>query len=307
MNILHIVPGLDEPWNGIAVAARMIAAGQNAAVVESRSVTDGQIASADEVWVHSMWMPCVWRACWKTLRYHKRFVRMVHANLDPVRLAYHGWKKRPVGPVERFFLRRADAVVATCPAEVGWIRAYEPRVKRVDVIDMKKFFKLHGMSTSVKAAADKRGMEENLHLLYLGRRHPLKGVEYLEEAVAKVNAVCSPRSAVTLRAVSNAFGTEKEKVWDWCDVLVLPTLSENFGLVVAEALERGKRAIVTDGAPAWSPSASATEDKGNGNDYGGRLRYLSGYRNGSAERKVELLVEAIVDIQTELFPKKGQE
>ena len=51
--------------------------------------------------------------------------------------------------------------------------------------------------------------------------------------------------------MSTSFGEELERVWEWCDVLVLPTLSENFGLVVAEALERGKRVITTDGAPVW--------------------------------------------------------
>ena len=96
-----------------------------------------------------------------------------------------------------------------------------------------------------------------------------------------------------LRIVSDAFGEEKEKVWDWCDILVLPTLSENFGLVIAEALERGKRVITTDGAPAWSPSASVTEDKGDGNDYGGRLVYLKGYRDGLPDERVRLLKNAI--------------
>ena len=56
---------------------------------------------------------------------------------------------------------------------------------------------------------------------------------------------------VELKIVSTAFAEELERVWEWCDVLVLPTLSENFGLVVAEALERGKRGITTDGAPVW--------------------------------------------------------
>ena len=45
------------------------------------------------------------------------------------------------------------------------------------------------------------------------------------------------------------------------------TLPENFGLVIAETLDRGKRVITTDGAPAW----------GDGNDYGGWLVYLKGY------------------------------
>ena len=88
----------------------------------------------------------------------------------------------------------------------------------------------------------------------------------------------------------------KNAAYEWCDALVLPTLSENFGLVIAEALERGKRVITTDGAPAWSPSASAAEDKGDGNDYGGRLIYLRGYRDGSPEDRIRLLVEAITSL-----------
>ena len=105
----------------------------------------------------------------------------------------------------------------------------------------------------------------------------------------------SPPS-IQLKVVSDAFGKDKEKVWEWCDVLVLPTLSENFGLVVAEALERGKRVITTDGAPAWSPSASATEDKGDCSDYGGRLVYLKGYRDGLPDARVRLLKKAIEEL-----------
>ena len=52
---------------------------------------------------------------------------------------------------------------------------------------------------------------------------------------------------------------------------------------MAEALERGKRVITTDGAPAW----------GDGNDYGGRLVYLKGFRNGTPEVRVRLLRDAI--------------
>jgi glycosyltransferase involved in cell wall biosynthesis len=116
-------------------------------------------------------------------------------------------------------------------------------------------------------------------LLYLGRQHPLKGLEFLEAAVKGIEGV-------ELRVVSNAFGEEKERVWDWCDVLVLPTLSENFGLVVAEALERGKCVIRTDGAPAW----------GDGNDYGGRLVFLKGFRDGTDEVRVGLLKDAIAKL-----------
>ena len=116
----------------------------------------------------------------------------------------------------------------------------------------------------------------------------MKGLGYLEAAVRQIEdstrSVCSTRLRIDLRIVSNAFGEEKDRVWDWCDVLVLPTLSDNFGLVIAEALERGKRVITTDGAPAW----------GDDNTYGGRLSYLKGFRNGSRETKVNLLKAAIM-------------
>ena len=73
-----------------------------------------------------------------------------------------------------------------------------------------------------------------LNLLYLGRRHPLK-VEYLERAVKELNhGIHGTHGNVELKIVSTAFGEELERVWEWCDVLVLPTLSGNFGLVVVE-------------------------------------------------------------------------
>ena len=104
---------------------------------------------------------------------------------------------------------------------------------------------------------------------------------------------------IDLRVVSSAFGDELEKVWDWCDVLVLPTLSENFGLVIAEALERGKRVITTDGAPAWGENLSRVEhaDHVEGGEmlsgYGGRLIYLKGYRDGTPDLRLNLLSSAI--------------
>ena len=140
-----------------------------------------------------------------------------------------------------------------------------------------------------------------LKLLYVGRLHPLKGVEYLLEAMPKdcklviigkdegegkklkKIAMCRDLD-VEFKGVVSEEG--KEAAYNWCDVLVLPTLSENFGLVIAEALERGKRVITTDGAPAW----------GDGDDYGGLLVYLKGYRDGTDEIRKELLNKAIISL-----------
>ena len=89
---------------------------------------------------------------------------------------------------------------------------------------------------------------------------------------------------VQLREVSDHFGNELEADWAWADVLCLPTLSENFGLVVAEALERGIPAITTDGAPAWRTYFEQHPDAG---------LYLKGYRDGIDATRVKLLSDAL--------------
>ena len=138
-----------------------------------------------------------------------------------------------------------------------------------------------------------------LHLLYLGRRHPLKGVNYLEQAVEEHNqsfehSEHSNIRTIDLRIVSDHFGAELEKDWAWCDVLVLPTLSENFGRVVAEALERGKWVVTTDGAPVWAPpEAAEVKARGEGEQWRDRIIYLKGYRDGTDEERVKLLKEAL--------------
>ncbi len=125
--ILHIVPGVDNPANGIAVATKLIASSQGAGaatVMDLEAVDEAAIGAADEVWVHSMWLPKIRRACRMVLEAGKVLVRMPHGALDPVRVRYHGWKKCWFKWSEQALFRRAARVVVTCPAEEKWVRDY---------------------------------------------------------------------------------------------------------------------------------------------------------------------------------------
>ena len=274
--VIHVCAGW-ECWNGAANVARMIAREQEAAghdVVLKIWACIEELKAADEVWVHCGWLPCLW---WSVF-WGKNVQWMPAACYDPVRLKYHGWKKWLVGPIERWCLRRCVKIVATCEAEKRWIEAYlGKKCPPVEVTDIRRFFNLPVVQ------AEPLAKDMPIHLLYLGRRHPLKGLEFLEEAIKDI-------PNVQLRIVSNAFGEDKDAVWQWADCLVLPTLSDNFGLVIAEALEKGKRVITTDGAPAWC----------DGNTYGGRLTYIKGYRDGSRTERVALLRTAILGLHANL-------
>jgi len=112
-----------------------------------------------------------------------------------------------------------------------------------------------------------------LRLLYLGRLHPIKGIENLLRALAVLgNAsislrICGTGEAVyadSLRALAQSLGVqgrvsfvgeiamdEKRGVFQSSDICVVPSFSENFGMVVAESLAHGVPAIAARGTP-WA-------------------------------------------------------
>jgi glycosyltransferase involved in cell wall biosynthesis len=111
-------------------------------------------------------------------------------------------------------------------------------------------------------------------ILYLGRLHPKKGIDRLVAAWSRL-AVGFPswrlrivgpseigcrealeaqvrRLAVPRVSFENGlFGPDKWSAYREAGVFVLPTLNENFGMVVAEALAAGTPVISSKGAP-WS-------------------------------------------------------
>lgn len=246
-------------------------------VAEELLRANGVIPSG-EVWVHGMWTPRVWKECLGALRKGRPLVRMTHGSLSPVYLERQSkWKKRLVSPIERALFARTARVVVTGPWEEEWCRRWGIEC-RIQTVDLRVFFNFPSISTGTvpkfprgQSPEFPRGQSPRMKVLYLGRIHPLKGVDVLREAVEGLD--------VELRVESEVFGEEKERALEWCDVLVLPSMSENFGFVVAEALMHGRRAVTTDGAPAWE------------NQDG--VAYVRGFRDAPYGEQVRLLREAL--------------
>ena len=111
-------------------------------------------------------------------------------------------------------------------------------------------------------------------LLYLGRIHPVKGIDNLLHAwravedrfpewelcvagpdnrgyLAEMQALAGQLRLKRVEFADPLFGEDKLRAYRAASLFVLPTHSENFGMTVAEALAAGTPAIVTTGAP-WS-------------------------------------------------------
>lgn len=111
-------------------------------------------------------------------------------------------------------------------------------------------------------------------LLFISRIHPKKGIENLIEAwsripvsvqngwtldivgngdplyIKKLNQIILEKNLYkSIKILGPVYGEGKNEVYQSADVFVLPTFSENFGMVVAEAMSYGLPVITTKGAP----------------------------------------------------------
>lgn len=107
-------------------------------------------------------------------------------------------------------------------------------------------------------------------MVFLSRIHPKKGIELLLEAWSQIQETgwtleiagngdsdyidsiknkISFLGLVSVKLVGPKYGDEKWNLLKSADVFVLPTYSENFGIVVVEALAMGVPVITTTGAP----------------------------------------------------------
>ncbi len=114
--------------------------------------------------------------------------------------------------------------------------------------------------------------EGRLRLIFISRLHPKKGIEMLLSAMARlpehitldIYGAGAPDYETKLQAITDRLGVAhrvrmhghvagaaKTQAFAEADIMCLPTHSENFGIVVGEALAHGVPVITTTEAP-WS-------------------------------------------------------
>lgn len=209
---------------------------------------------------HGLWQyPSI--ACADRQR-HLGFRRVVspHGMLHPWAVRVRSSRKRVAWlAYERRSAVEADVFHATAAAEAGYIRDQGLR-QPIAVIP-------HGVD--VPDAPPDGPRAGNRTALFLSRLHPGKRVEDLLAAWGRVRprswslVIAGPddaghRAALEplardagdgVRFVGPAHHDAKERLFREADLFILPSLSENFGLVVAEALAHGVPVITTTGTP----------------------------------------------------------
>jgi glycosyltransferase involved in cell wall biosynthesis len=213
----------------------------------------------DIVHINGIWSPENYGFQKKAQELGIKVIVSPHGMLEPWILAHNPIKKR-IGLLfyQKKIIQSASRIHATAQMEADNIIALGLSNSIVIVpngIDL----------SEIKKTKEQYG---NKKMVYLSRLHPKKGVELLLAAWRKSDTkgwtleiagtgeayyiktlIQSAKDLDNVRFVGALYGEDK---WDFlrsADVMVLPTYSENFGIVIAEALAIGIPVITTKKTP----------------------------------------------------------
>ena len=218
----------------------------------------------DVVHNHSLWSMVNVAAGWVVPGRKAKLVTSPRGTLSAWALGRSRLAKKLLWPLQRRALEQADLLHATSEVEYREIReqGFKAPVAIIpNGIDLPELI------------VDRPRAEQRT-LLFLGRIHPIKGVDRLLNAWRQLQHL---HPGWRLRVVGRGeaghereikelahslqlervdfsgplYGAEKSKAYFEADVFVLPTHSENFGMVVAEALAHGCPVVVSKEAP-WA-------------------------------------------------------
>jgi glycosyltransferase involved in cell wall biosynthesis len=218
---------------------------------------------------HGLWTPVNYWACNTAFEFGIPLVIQPHGMLAPWALQHKSLKKRiAMNMFQRRQLDGSVVLIATSEVEYQNIRRLGINVpvaivpNGVDLTDR-----------DVPAGKSSQAAGTDGTVLFLSRVHPVKGLLNLVQAWAQSfhgdwklviagpdegGHLASVLSLVrrlglqdSVRYVGEVNGDEKGALYRSADIFVLPTFTENFGLVIAEALAYGVPVITTRGAP-WS-------------------------------------------------------
>ncbi|MBC7846292.1 MAG: glycosyltransferase [Flavobacterium sp.] len=211
------------------------------------------------VHINGIWSPQNWGFQKAAQKLGIKVIVSPHGMLEPWIMAHNPLKKKiALFLYQKKAIQRSAHIHATAQMEAANIQALgfnNPICIIPNGIDL----------NDVKGIKEFYGTRK---MVFLSRIHPKKGIELLLEAWRNTNTngwileiagngdenyiVTLNESAQDLKDVHFVGAKYGEAKWNFlrsADVMVLPTHSENFGIVVAEALAVGVPVITTQGTP----------------------------------------------------------
>ena len=222
--------------------------------------------------IHGLWRLSNHRAARWARAHGIPVVWSTHGMTAPWALSHKRWKKFLAWWLyQKRDLARAALVHCTSEKEAEW-NADAVGLRGRDTLAASKFpiIPLGTRLPDLEAARASRPRTGSLKVLFVGRIYPVKGLVNLVRAAAQLQDVefrivgadeaghlAEVKREISLLSLPSPvfafpgpkYGEELSKEYDACDLLVLPSHSENFGAVVVDALAHAKPVIASTGTP----------------------------------------------------------
>lgn len=188
-----------------------------------------------------------------------------HGMLEPWIVKRHYWTRKwpAIQLYQRGLVKHADYLHATAEKEkenllrLGWNAriAVIPNAVNIEALPLKDNWRTKRRIVFMSRLHVKKGIELLLEALS-HLKHDLYGYEVIIAGEGEPDYVETLKKAAIsfglsefVKFVGGVYGAEKVSLLQSADFFVLPTYSENFGIVVAEALACGTPVITTHGTP----------------------------------------------------------
>lgn len=213
----------------------------------------------DVVHINGIWSPENWGFQKTAQELGIKVILSPHGMLEPWIMAHNPWKKKlGLFLYQKKAIERAEYLHATAQMEEVSIKG----------LGFKNPISIVPNGIDLRDVIETKQKYGSKKMVFLSRIHPKKGIELLLEAwrnsatdgwILEIAGNGDEKyiesliqSGKDLKNVSFVGAKYGEAKWDFlrsADVMVLPTHSENFGIVVAEALAVGVPVITTQGTP----------------------------------------------------------
>lgn len=233
----------------------------------------------DVVHIHGVWDPLPWWIAREARRRGVPYIVRSAGVFAPHAMHIKAWKKKLTLPIlYRPMLNHSSMIHTTALVEAQHLRCYgfqAPVAVIPNGLNVEEL--MAADATSSRALIDQRWPELAGHrlVLFLARVHPIKGMEHLVHAWARVakahpdwrlviagpgedTFIASLKQTLRQGGVSDQClftgmveGQIKTALYAGADLFVLPSFTENFGMSVVESLAAGVPVITTRGTP-WS-------------------------------------------------------
>ncbi len=244
-----------------------------------KKILRAQATDCDVIHSHGLWEPVSRCSSIMARQLDKPHVISTRGMLDPLSFGHAAWKKRLAMMLfARRNLEAAACMHATATLETQSIRRFGfagPIAVIPNGLNLSSYGQHDAAVAKTELTAKWPETEGKKILLFLSRIHPQKGTRDLVEAWAELSkrftdwhlVMAGPAveghsdqlaarlaglgAADSVTFTGPVYGADKPELYSAADLFVLPSISENFGIVVAEALASKVPVITTTGTP-WA-------------------------------------------------------